>query len=297
MEMLTIPYDTGRVVILGDLHLDSYDRLAVDPIALLTLEYALQTADALILAGDLINGPASNWSRVFEYLAQHILPERVYAFPGNHDYYNGSLGDDPLLERKAVKVGAHFVQNRVLRHGTTRFLCCTLWTDFDVLDDQPRAMSVAQQVMRDYTRIARPAPSIQLLDENPNGWIPQPWIKPEDVLKVHQDHRDWLVKALSLPHHAGDTGQTVIVTHHGPHPAVAGAIDALPPSFHSDLSDLIEGYQPSAWFFGHSHRRLRANVGQTDICNVSIGYPEELMGASTSYLREACVWESRHGSE
>ncbi|MEL7281501.1 MAG: metallophosphoesterase [Pseudomonadota bacterium] len=295
MDMLTIPFDTGRVVILGDLHLDTYDRLAVDPIRLLGFENTLQTADALVLAGDLINGPASNWSKVFEYLALHILPEKVYAFPGNHDYYNGSLGDDPLLEREAAKAGAQFVQKRVLRHGTTRFLCCTLWTDFDLLDDQARAMSVAQQVMRDYSRIARPAPRSLPLDENLGGWIPQPWIKPEDVLTVHQDHRRWLVEALSEPQLQGD--QTVIVTHHGPHLAVAGAVDALTPSFHSDLSDMIAGYRPNAWFFGHSHRRLRAEVGPTDIRNVSVGYAEELARASTSYLRDACIWESRHGSE
>ncbi|WP_165390361.1 metallophosphoesterase [Thalassococcus sp. S3] len=272
METLTIPFDTGRVVILGDLHLDSYDRLAVDPIAVLGLEFALQTADALILAGDLINGPASNWSKVFDNLAQHILPEKVYAFPGNHDYYNGSLGDDPLLEREAAKAGAHFVQERVLRHGTTRFLCCTLWTDFDLLGDQQTAMSVAQQLMRDYSRIVRPAPRSLLIDDNPVGWIPQPWIKPEDVLMVHQDHCDWLGNALSQSHHVNDTGQTVVVTHHGPHPDVAGAIDALTPSFHSDLSDLIADYQPDSWFFGHSHRRLRARIEGTDIRNVSIGY-------------------------
>ena len=243
----------------------------------------------------MINGPASNWSKVFEYLARHILPEKVYAFPGNHDYYNGSLGDDPLLEREAAKAGSNFVQKRVLRHGTTRFLCCTLWTDFDLLEDQPRAMSVAQQVMRDYSRIARPVPSKFPPDEDFGGWIPQPWIKPEDVLRIHQDHRGWLVKALSEPQQIG--GQTVIVSHHGPHPDVAGAIDALTASFHSDLSDLIEGYQPDAWFFGHSHRRLRAKVGETDIRNASIGYAEELARASTSYLRAACIWESRLGSE
>ncbi len=294
MDTLTIPFDTGRVVILGDLHLDSCDRLSVDAIALLSLEYALQTADALLLAGDLINGPASNWSKVFSYLTQHIFPEKIYAFPGNHDYYNGSLGDDPLLDREAAKAGANFVQKRVLRHGTTRFMCCTLWTDFDLLDDQPRAMSVAQQVMRDYSKIARPAPSKFPPDEEFHGWIPQPWIKPEDVLSVHQDHRRWPVQALSEPQQIGD--QTVIVTHHGPHPDVAGAIDALTASFHSDLGDLLVGYQPDAWFFGHSHRRLRAKVGETDIRNVSIGYPDELLAGSTSYLREACIWESRHES-
>lgn len=78
-------------------------------------------------------------------------------------------------------------------------------------------------------------------DELPKGygsaaWTPQRWFKPEDVLRVHHDHRDWLIAALSQPHHAGNAGRTVIVIHHGPHPRVAGALDALTPAFHSDLS-------------------------------------------------------------
>jgi len=292
MEPLTIPYETGRVVILGDLHLDSYERQLRDPIAQLGLQGALSSADALILAGDLIDGPGKNWSKVFHYLAQYISPEKIYAFPGNHDYYNGSLDDDVLLEKEAKKAGAHFVQKRAMTHGRTRFLCCTLWTDFELLGNSADAMTTAQHMMNDYNRIARPeqtSPSDTLM-----GWHPAPWIKPEDVLRVHQDHRAWLVSALSQPHHAGEDGPTVVVTHHGPHPKVAGTMDALTAAFHSDLSELIHGFKPSAWFFGHSHRRLRATVGETDIRNVSVGYPDELRGQSTSYLKEACLWESDH---
>ncbi|MEJ6405175.1 hypothetical protein, partial [Yoonia sp. 2307UL14-13] len=60
---------------------------------------------------------------------------------------------------------------------------------------------------------------------------------------------------------------------------------------------ILAGYQPDGWFVGHSHRRLRANVSQTDIRNVSRGYAEELVAASTSYLRAACIWESHRGPE
>lgn len=141
-----------------------------------------------------------------------------------------------------MKASAHFVQKRVLHRGTTCFLCCTLWTDFDLPENQLRAMSTAQQIMRDYSGSARPALNRSALDDSFGGWIPQPRIKPEDVLRIHHDHRSWLVKALSVPPQAGD--QSVVVTHHGPHPDAAGAIDALTPSFHSGL---IVGYQPTAW--------------------------------------------------
>ena len=291
MEPLTIPFETGRIVVLGDLHFDSYERQSWDPIAKLGLQGALSSADALILAGDLINGPGKNWSKVFHYLAQYILPVKIYAFPGNHDYYNGSLDDDDLLETEASKAGAHFIQKRVLIHGQTRILCCTLWTDFELLGNSADAMTTAQRIMNDYNRIARPSPKTPRLKDEPIGWQPQPWIKPEDLAQVHRDYRAWLVDALSQPHNAA---QTVVVTHHGPHPDVAGTLDALTPAFHSDLSDLIYGFKPTAWFFGHSHRRLQATVAETDVRNISIGYPEELQGRSTSYLKKACMWESGH---
>lgn len=291
METLRIPFKTGRIVVLSDLHWNSYERLSPDPISMLGLEDILSDADALILAGDLTNGPADNWSKVFAALANYVLPEKIYALPGNHDYYNGTLGDDAILEKEASKAGAHFIQKRVLIHGQTRILCCTLWTDFELMGNSADAMTTAQRMMNDFSRIARPAPKTPRLKDEPIGWRPMPWIKPEDVLNLHRDHRAWLVDALSQPHNAA---QTVVVTHHGPHPDVAGTMDALTPAFHSDLGDLIHGFAPAAWFFGHSHRRLRATVGETDVRNVSIGYPDELRGQSTSYLKGACMWESDH---
>lgn len=126
-----------------------------------------------------------------------------------------------------MKAGAHFVQKRALTHGRTRFLCCTLWTDFDLLGDLSGAIGSAQQMMNDYNRIARPSPKMPKLKDEPIGWQPQPWTKPEDVVQVHQHHRAWFVEALSQP---SDAAQTVVITYHGPHPKVAGAMDALPPN-------------------------------------------------------------------
>jgi 3',5'-cyclic AMP phosphodiesterase CpdA len=58
----TIPYRTGRIAILSDLHLDSYARTGQDCMISRGLEDVLDgSLDALIVAGDLTNGPAGRW--------------------------------------------------------------------------------------------------------------------------------------------------------------------------------------------------------------------------------------------
>lgn len=259
MTPITIPFQSGTLVLLSDLHFDSYDRYAIDPIKTWGLEDILWNADALILAGDLTNGPARNWHGVFQYLSEFIPPNQIYALPGNHDYYHGSLDGDPLFADAARKAGAHFVQKDVLSHGDTRLLCCTLWTDFNLTHDLAGAMQTAQRAMRDYDLITAPTdPDTYLADVSPMR--PPRRIKPIDTLNLHLDLRAWLEAALAAPHPSGAEGRTVVVTHHGPHPAIAGKIDDLTASFHSDLDEMIKRHQPAAWFCGHSHRRLRAQV-------------------------------------
>lgn len=286
-----IPYSSGRIAILSDLHIDSYVRASSDLVTAHGLEVLLTgSLDALIVAGDLTNGPGSRWKKGLDYLATRISPERIYVFPGNHDYYGGSLAEDQVLAEHARSIGAHFVQKGELRHGDTRLFCCTLWTDFDLLGDAETAMGVAGRIMRDYSQIWKEIPAGS---RDGVGWPASIGdIEPSDILAVHRDHRDWLESKLMAPHPAGEAGRTVVVTHHGPHLSVAGPVDSGTPAFHSDMTDLIMQFEPAAWFFGHSHRRLRATVGQTDVRNVSVGYAGEIRRAESECLIEASIWES-----
>lgn len=292
MQYQNIPYKTGEIVVLADLHFDTYRRFSLVPNDVWGLQDMVWNADALILAGDLTNGPAYHWAQVFRYLSEFIPPELIYAFPGNHDYYGGHLSDDPALETVTKNAGAHFVQKRALLHGDTRILCCTLWTDFNLSGAPSIAMRDADLLLADYDRIGAPLPTgipasdVPILRRDRR-------LKPRETLRVHQDHRLWLEESLANQHPSGDQGRTVIVTHHGPHRAVAGDINTLSAAFHSDMSDLLVEHRPDAWFFGHSHRRLRATIYGTDITNVSVGYAGELIDESSSYLREACLWESQ----
>jgi hypothetical protein len=66
-------------------------------------------------------------------------------------------------------------------------------------------------------------------------------------------------------------GPTVVVTHHAPHPdSVARRFenDPLTPAFVSDLSEVIDRWQPALWFHGHTHDNFDYRVGATRIvCN------------------------------
>lgn len=245
-----------RVLVTADWHFDIWRRANGDPFS--RIADVLESLDALIIAGDLSNDPRHGWPNLFGYLKDLVPLERVWVVPGNHDYYSWDLHDDNGLAAIATSAGVNFAQKRIITIGKARFLCCTLWTDFALTGDVGGAMAAARRTMLDYTRIVV-GPLRNRLD-------------PEHLLELHVEHVAWLEAQLRKPF----AGQTFVVTHHAPHRAVAGPIDAVTPAFVSDLDNLIRDHQPDAWFFGHTHRWLEARIGSTLIRNVSLGYPGEV---------------------
>lgn len=293
MDPVIIPYRSGRIAVLADLHWDSYARIGSNPIDVHDLAYDLTSdLDALIIAGDFANGPPQVWQAALYELKQRLPIENLYILPGNHDYYLHGLDGDDALARHAHDAGATLVQKRELRHRDTRFLCCTLWTDFELSGQSALSKRAAQKALQDYQNITKADPDQAPLSADVVEPRRRVLITPDDTLAVHRDHRRWLETTLGTPHFRGQAGQTVVVTHHGPHPSAAGEVDTLTAAFHSDLSGLIHRTQPDAWFFGHSHRRLCARVGATDIRNVSVGYPEETPVVGSTRLADTCIWET-----
>lgn len=277
------------IAVLADLHSDSWTRWAVDPLTAAGLDIAIhrRKPDLLVIAGDLSNDPVRNWPGILERLGRLIDPAKLVIVPGNHDYYHFRLDGEHILRELCSDAGAHLAQKEEIWVGATRILCCTLWTDFALAGDVQGATGTAIRVMNDY-RMIRTGIEPGLPFERQDTRL----ITPRDTLALHLNHRAWLAAALREPHFAGHEGRTVVVSHHGPSPATAvGVIDALTPSFHSNLDGLIRATQPDAWFFGHSHRRCQARVGRTDIRNVSIGYPHE-QGTHTMRLGPLTFFET-----
>ena len=151
-------------------------------------------------------------------------------------------------------------------------------------------MNIAHRTMRDYERIRKGRPATDGSGIQLRSY--RPLIEPSDTVTIHRAHKFWLEEKLIRRHPAGDAGQTVVVTHHGPHLSTAGPVDGLTPSFHSDMTNLIERFAPDAWFFEHSHRRLRGTVGQTDQRNVSVGYCNESHRSENGNFIKTCICES-----
>lgn len=262
------------IAVIADLHVDIWNRWAVDPLTATGLDIVIhkRQPDWLVIAGDISNDPTRHWPGFFTRLGRLIDPSKIAVIPGNHDFYSFRLDGEHILREMCSNAGVRFAQKDELQIGATRILCCTLWTNFALHGDVRLAAETAARVMNDYRLIRIGTASG--LPYNQQDTRP---IAPRDTLALHLDHRAWLAAALREPHFAGEAGQTVVVTHHGPSPATAvGKIDNLTAAFHSNLDGLIRATQPDAWFFGHSHRRCGAHVGRTVIKNVSLGYPEEL---------------------
>lgn len=140
------------ILIAADLHLDLWADAGRDPFA--GILPVLRSLDALIIAGDLANDPQRNWPWALSRIARLVSPAQIWVIPGNHDYYGATL-DDGVLVRIAAEAGVSLAQKRVLTFGTTRLLCCTLWTDFALTGDPEAAMVRAETGMLDYARIPR----------------------------------------------------------------------------------------------------------------------------------------------
>ncbi len=247
------------VLVLSDLHFDHWLEQGRDPFSYQSWDF-WAGLDALIIAGDLCDKPKVRWRPMLAHIGRYMPLDRVYVMPGNHDFYHHVLDGEERLQEIASTAGAHYSQMQQIVIGQTRFLCCTLWTDFASSGDVPTAMAEAQNGMNDYRYIRMQGAKYRK-------------IRPEDTREVHRRHRAWLENALRVPF----SGQTVVVTHHGPVPDVAdGKAPELDPTYTSDLTVIIDQFQPDAWLFGHTHEPITLQRGRTRISNVSLGYPVQV---------------------
>ena len=207
--------------------------------------------DVVILAGD-ISRPqqAIEWARQF---AQPV----IYV-PGNHEFYGGSLsGTLQALQTLSAGSRIHVLDRGELQIAGVRFLGCTLWSDFRLLESEEErstSMAVASQFIRDFSRITlsddtaerfTPAASRQLFDQAV-AWLEQRFAEPF-------------------------AGPTVVISHHAPargsiNPKYAGS--PVNPAFVSDLEPQLRRWNPSLWVHGHVHDSYDYPVGSTRVlCN------------------------------
>lgn len=249
-----------RIWAFSDLHLHPHEaRADILPV--------IPEADLCVVAGDLVVGDIVGG---IEWLSTNIRPYMPTVFiPGNHEFFGRAI--DETLEagrRSAEANGIDFLDDEAITFGETRIFGTTLWTDFSVFagDDgalRGHAMAYAGSLLSDYEQI-RPYLA------KSERWTP--------VMSSaqHMSSRTKLETEL-----ATSTHPVVIVSHHGPHPrslAADFARNRLAPSFVSDLSNIINRFQPAAWIHGHTHSKSDYQIGRTRIVCNALGHRFEKTG-------------------
>lgn len=257
-----------KLLVYSDLHLDLYPlKLQLEP-------DFLQTIDVVVLAGDITEGSKGlHWAR-------ETFPDKAIVYvDGNHEFYgqNWDKHVDAMREL-ARQREIHYLENDAITIGGVRFLGCTLWTDFALqgADTKLEAMSTARQRMNDYKRIKiSPQPELY--------WQLKHRLFPAMAARRHQESRRWLEEQLSQ----GDPQNTVVVTHHAPHPRSMPedfAGHPLSPCYASALDGLMG--RAHTWIHGHIHDSANYFVGGTRVVSNPRGYKLGGGGMENTEFRE-----------
>lgn len=217
----------------------------------------LPRADVAVVAGDLHRLPdAVDW--LVRRLDAGILKvRRVVLVPGNHEYYRREMTNALRRARtEARDLGIYLLDGDEVVIGGVRFLGGTLWTDYAILGDAEAGMAAClDKIANDYS----------LIGIEDGGSVRR--FTTERALALHRAYVDWLAERLAVPFQ----GPTVVVTHHGPTLASTDPErrdEAFTAGFASDLTWLIERFQPDLWVHGHTHASCDYRIGRTRvICN------------------------------
>ena len=249
-----------KITVVSDLHLEFGD---------LDLRN-IQSADVLVLSGDIVIGADLNHPEVSTYyektkmmrgFVQRCKAEfpHVVAVAGNHEFYH-SRYDKALVEISEMyqEYGVHFLDASKVMIDDVMFIGGTLWSDFNKAD--ALTLHTTQAMMNDFV-------IIKWEDKINNVYRK---FKPQDALNIHNHTKQYLINEFS---NLNAEQKVVVVSHHAPthsstHPRyredhlVNGA-------YRSDLSDLIlDNPQIKLWTHGHTHNSFDYMVGTTRVvCN------------------------------
>lgn len=216
----------------------------------------LPRADVAVVAGDVHRAPDSIAWLVRQLDAGVLKVRRIVYVPGNHEYYRREMTEALSRARDAARTfGIDLLDMDEVVIDGVRFLGGTLWTDYALDGDVRAATAACFARMSDHKLIeVEEAGRTRLL-------------RTDDAREMYRAYVEWFERKLRTAH----PGPTVCVTHHGvSRGSIRDKFEGNPtnPGFASDLSWLIDRYQPELWCHGHTHASADYRLGRTRVvCN------------------------------
>lgn len=252
-----------KIWVLSDLHRE-FERFRVP------VRSPFPEHDVVVLAGDIDQPPA----RAIRWIRETFRDSPAVYVGGNHEFYGGVMLDDIREARRVAKEhDVHFLENDAVTIGGTRFLGCSLWTDFALFGNPERSRFHARNGMNDFSQIAFSRPSVDPKAEITGTTFMPTRFTTKHALDIHRESRAWLEARLNEPF----DGPTVVVTHHAPHRlsvAERFAADKVSPGFASHMPEMFE-YDIDLWIHGHTHDAFDYEVEGTRVIANPRGYGNE----------------------
>ncbi|PPV34271.1 serine/threonine protein phosphatase [Ectopseudomonas mendocina] len=235
-----------HIHVLSDLHLE------FSPFA-----PQVTAADVVILAGDIhVKGRGVPWAR-------QAFEGPVLYVPGNHEFYGGHLSHTLASMRAEADTRVRVLERDDVVINGTRFLGCTLWTDFTAKGSAHLAALQAHAEMNDFRKIRTRA---------------YQRIVPNDLVQECLNSLQWLRLKLAEPF----VGKTVVITHHAPslrsladNPHAGNLLDA---AYATNCETLMGAERVVLWIHGHSHCAVDYKIAGTRVVCNPRGYPGEETG-------------------
>lgn len=218
-------------------------------------------AEVVALVGDVhVSDGTANW---VAKLANRYPDKQFLVVAGNHEFYGQDYDEQVSRFRRLFKQipNAHFLQHDEFFLQGTRFLGCTLWSDFSALEPilgKQEAQQQASLRMNDFIMI------------NLNG---RP-MTPQGMERLHLESVNWLEQRLSVAFN----GPTVVLTHFPPVRTLSTeartGVEAAT-YYTNPLEWLVEKYSPDLWLYGHNHWSGEYRLAGCRFVSNQRGYPGE----------------------
>jgi len=237
-----------RVQFCSDLHLEMRDK-----------NYRLNKTDAdvIVLAGDIHVGLSAVEFAIKESTLQN---KPLILVAGNHEFYSHDYHHmlRKMREASSSHPLVHFLENDEVIINNTRFLGCTLWTDYLSNDPEQQSLHMAYcgRFLRDH---------IVIRNKEFN-------FTPANAQEICHNSKQYLAHKLD----SDFAGKTVVVSHHGPSLECQHKqyrFNEISGAFISDLADLVK--KADLWIYGHTHSSLDTKIGNCRLVSNQLGYPGE----------------------